>query len=135
MSLRVTLRTLLRSPGYAGVTIGTIALTIALAAAMNVGGRLREIGIRSAVGAHPRALVRMIVAQHLRATAIGVAVGLLASWWTTRSISRVLFKVDAHDARLWVIAAAALLVAAGVAAWIPARRAGRVSPMMVLKAE
>jgi putative ABC transport system permease protein len=104
--------------------------------ATGVARRVREIGIRAALGAQSRQLIWMIVLEHLRPLLAGVGLGLLASWWSTRLLSAFLYQVDPHDPRVWFAAAVTLLLGATVAAWIPASRAaGAPNPMVVLRIE
>ena len=112
-----------------------LAVGIAGLVATGVARRVREIGIRSALGAQRQQLVRMVIVDHLRPLVAGVAFGLTASWWTTRLLSAYLYRIDAHEPSVWSTAAAALLAVAIGAAWIPARRASSVDPLVVLKAE
>ena len=112
-----------------------VAVGIAGLVAAGVARRGREIGIRAALGARRGQLVRMIVVEHLRPAVTGLALGLLGSWWAVRLVRAFLYKLDAHDPRIWVAATGPLLLVVLVAAWIPARRASSVDPMEVLRAE
>jgi len=112
-----------------------LAVGIGGLVATGVARRVREIGIRSALGARSGQLVGMVILDHLRPSLIGVAIGLVASWWTTRLLSAYLYEIDAHDPTVWAAAALTLLLVTVVAAWVPARRASAVDPMTVLKAE
>jgi putative ABC transport system permease protein len=103
--------------------------------ATGVARRLREIGIRAALGAPQRRLTGMIVQEHVRPVILGAMGGLLLSWWTTRLVSAFLYEVDAHDPRIWAASACVLVLLAAVAAWIPARRASAVDPVTVLRAD
>jgi putative ABC transport system permease protein len=77
----------------------------------------------------------MLVREHLRPVILGVAAGLLLSWWSTRLLSRFLYRVDPHEPLVWAGAAMILMLAAATAAWIPARRASAVDPVSVLRAD
>ena len=112
-----------------------LAVGIAGMAATGVAQRSREIGIRSALGAPARKLIAMIVFDHLRPAAVGVGLGLLLSFWTTRLLSSFVYRVDTHEPALWFAAVVGVLGVGTVAAWVPATRASRVDPMVVLKAE
>jgi predicted lysophospholipase L1 biosynthesis ABC-type transport system permease subunit len=101
--------------------------------ASGVARRVREIGIRGALGAQQRQLVIMIVLDYLRPVIAGVATGLLASWWTTRLVTHFLYEIDPHEPFVWIGSVAALMVIASVAAWLPATRAIAVSPTTVLR--
>jgi ABC-type antimicrobial peptide transport system permease subunit len=97
--------------------------------------RMREFGIRVALGAAPRQLFQLMLAQGLRATALGLTAGLIAAWWLTRLLERVLYGVRPHDAVTFIAVAAGLAVVALAAGFVPARRAARVDPLITLKAE
>ena len=101
--------------------------------ATNVGSRVREMGIRTALGAKPAQLIRLVIATQLRPVVIGLAIGLVASWWTSKLVRA--YRYDSHDMRVWAAATAILLCAAIIAAWLPARRASRVDPTIALRAE
>jgi putative ABC transport system permease protein len=121
----------------ASATAGLLLLAVGIAGlvATGVARRVREIGIRSALGAQRGQLVKMVILDHLRPALAGVAFGLLASWWATRLLSAYLYEIHAHEPAVWFVAALGLLIVAVVAAWIPARRASAVDAMAVLKAE
>jgi hypothetical protein len=119
--------------GGAGLLILLVGVTGVVAS--GVARRVREIGIRSALGAQQSALTGMIVLEHLRPVILGVAAGLLLSWWSTRLLSTFLYQIDPHEPSGWVGAAALLMFAAACAAWIPARRASAVDPVTVLRAD
>jgi predicted permease len=101
--------------------------------ASGVARRVREIGIRGALGAQQRQLVIMIVFDYLRPVIAGVATGLLASWWTTRVVTHLLYEIDPHEPFVWIGSVAALIVVTSLAAWLPATRASAVSPTIVLR--
>jgi putative ABC transport system permease protein len=127
-------RTLLFSvAGGAGLLL--LAVGVIGVVAGGVARRVREIGIRSALGAQQSALTMMIVLEHLRPVILGVAIGLLLSWWSTRLLSTFLYQIDPHEPSVWAGAAVLLLLAAASAAWIPARRASAVDPVGVLRAD
>ena len=96
--------------------------------------RTHEIGVRVALGASPRSVVRMVVGQALALAVIGVALGGIAAFWATRVLGNMLFAVGARDPIAYASAAVLLLVVALGAAWLPARRAARVDPMTALGA-
>jgi len=101
--------------------------------AFAVGERRREIGIRMALGAEARDVLRLVIAQGLRLALAGVVVGLLAAYGATRLIKSLLYGVSATDAPTFIVIALSLLVVALLACWIPARRATKVDPLQALR--
>jgi putative ABC transport system permease protein len=101
--------------------------------AYQVALRTREIGIRSALGAERRSIVAMVVGQGVRLAAIGVMTGLVVAASVARAIQNLLYETPALDFETYGLAALSVLVTAAGAAWVPARRAGGVSPMTVLR--
>jgi predicted permease len=101
--------------------------------ATNVSSRVRELGIRTALGAKPAQLIRLVVGAQIRRVVLGLALGLVCSWWTTKLVRA--YRYDAHDARVWAVATLIILAAAIIAAWLPARRASRVNAVVALRAE
>jgi putative ABC transport system permease protein len=97
--------------------------------------RRAEIGVRMALGAGPSRVVREIVADGLRLVALGIGIGLAAAFGLTRLMSSLLFGMAPTDPATFVGVALLLAAAALLACWIPARRASRVDPMVVLRAE
>jgi putative ABC transport system permease protein len=100
-----------------------------------VGQRTQEIGIRLALGADRRQVIRAMVIEGLRPVALGMIVGLLASLAAGRLMSQLLYGVGAADATTYVAVVVMLLAAAVVATWIPARRVLRLDPMMALRTD
>jgi putative ABC transport system permease protein len=97
--------------------------------------RTQEIGIRMALGAGRGHVLRMVVGEGLKIGAAGLVLGVAASLALTRLMSGLLFGVSERDPLTFVALPVALLAIAGVAAWMPARRALRVDPMIALRAE
>jgi putative ABC transport system permease protein len=100
-----------------------------------VAQQTREIGIRIALGATPRNVLRMVLSNMVRWTAAGAALGIMGAWLSTRFLESLLFEVRTHDPILLGSAVFVLLAVAFFAAWIPARRAMRVDPMIALRYE
>ncbi len=125
------------------VLIGTFgALALALAAiglygvmAYSVSQRTREIGVRIAMGAPRRTVLRLVVGEGTRLVAIGVALGLAVSLLIAGSLARLLYGVEPRDASVIVLASLILLVAGALASYLPALRATRVDPVVALRAE
>src|SRR5262249_11532888 len=101
--------------------------------AYSVAQRSREIGLRIALGATPRAVVRMVAGRGLGLTATGLATGVVAGWAATRAMSGVLYGVPATDVATFSVVVLLLGAVALIACTVPAARAARVDPMIVLR--
>jgi putative ABC transport system permease protein len=131
------------APRFRTLLLGVFAgLALILAAAgiygvmsYNVASRVREIGIRMALGAAASDVVTMVLEQTIRLTLMGVAIGLAASWGLSRFLSSVLFGVAPHDPGTLIAVSALLCGVALFASYIPARRAARVDPLIALRHE
>jgi putative ABC transport system permease protein len=97
--------------------------------------RLREIGVRLALGATRSHIRVLILGQGLRLLAVGLFIGVAAAIAFSRVLGSFLFEVKAIDPALYALVSIFLAVAAMLACWIPARRASRVDPIVTLKAE
>jgi predicted permease len=100
-----------------------------------VAERTREIGIRVALGAETRDVMRLVLGQGLALALAGVALGVAAALALTRLMKTFLFGVSATDPLTFVGVAALLTLVALLACWIPARRAAKVDPMVSLRCE
>jgi putative ABC transport system permease protein len=97
--------------------------------------RTHEIGIRVALGAQPRQIARLVIRQGMATTLLGLFLGVLAALALTRLMTAILFGVSPHDPVAFAAATALLAAVALAAAYLPARRAARVDPMVALRAE
>ena len=88
-----------------------------------------------ALGATPRSVSQLVLRNVAGWAAGGAVLGLVGAWYGARLLRSLLFGVKDHDPWLLVLAALILLGVAFVAAWIPARRAARVDPMVALRYE
>ncbi len=95
--------------------------------------RRSEIGIRLALGATPAAVVRGILSRTGALVVTGMVLGALASWWTARFVSSLLFGLAPHDPGTLAGAVLVLAAVSILAGWIPARRAARVDPAEALR--
>ena len=120
---------------FGGLALALAGVGLYGVIAHSVTARTREIGIRMALGADYREIVRMVVKQGLKLALIGAAVGLVAALGLTRLMSSLLYGVSATDPPAFIVASAALIAVALLASYIPARRATRVDPMIALRHE
>jgi predicted permease len=97
--------------------------------------RLREVGIRMAVGGSPRSVARLLVTDAMRGVAIGIAIGVPAAFVTARALSEYLFEVSPWNPVAYVLVGALLAIATLAASAWPAWSATRVDPVRVLRAE
>jgi len=100
-----------------------------------VSQRTREIGIRLALGATPRHILRLMMGQGMRLTLIGVAIGFVGAIAVTRLMRSLLFGVAPTDLMTFIVSAIVLIVVALLACFIPARRATKVDPLVALRYE
>ena len=120
--------------------LGFVALTLAAVGLYGVLGhavsrRRREIGVRLAIGAEPRAIRLLVLSRGLRVVGVGLAFGLAAALLVTRLVSSLLFQVSPTDPLTLAATSILLLLVAAVACDLPARRAARVDPVQALRQE
>jgi predicted permease len=121
--------------GFGALALLLAALGVYGVLGYNVARRVREIGVRMALGARRGEVLRLILAEALTLTAAGVALGLLGAAALPRVLGGQLYGLSATDPATLAAAALVLAAAALVAGWLPARRATRVDPVVVLKGE
>jgi predicted permease len=118
---------------FAALAVGLSSLGLYGLLAFAVAQRSREIGLRVALGATSRAVVSMIALRGVVLTGIGLAAGIAGAFAATRAMRSVLYGVAPTDAATFAAVAALIAVVATVASVIPAFRAARVDPMVVLR--
>ena len=129
------------APGRLAVLLSLLAGLALLLGAVGVYGmishfvtrRMREYGIRLALGLQPGRVVAQVLGRGLRLVALGSGIGIIAALLFTRLLSSLLYGVEATDASALAGAVLALLIAGALAAFVPARRASRTNPAFVLR--
>jgi hypothetical protein len=125
-----TLLTLLGALGLLLALVGVFGVT-----SYAVTRRTREIGVRMAFGARPRDVVITMVKDAALPIAAGIAVGFAGAWFLTNVIATFLYETTPHDPVTFTVVAIVLSISGTLAAWIPARRAARVDPVVALRAD
>jgi ABC-type antimicrobial peptide transport system permease subunit len=98
-----------------------------------VSARRTEIGVRMALGAQPAGIMRLVLHRVGVLIAAGLIVGLAGSWWSARFIAPLLFQMEPQDPMTFSVTAAVLVAVGLLAGWVPARRAARLDPAIVLR--
>ena len=120
---------------FAGTALILTGIGIYGVMAYSVAQRTNEIGIRIALGAAQSSIFRLVVGQAMGLVAISVVIGLAGAFVATRLLNSLLFGVGAWDPATFGLIVLLVSVVAFVAAWLPARRAARVDPIIALRSE
>jgi len=120
---------------FAGLALGLAIAGIFAVVSYSVSQRSREIGIRGALGATPRDMVRFVLAMAMRPVFLGACAGIAGGLATTRVLQSELFETQGTDPVVFAIVFVLLIGTAAAAASIPAWRAARIDPAEVLRAE
>ena len=127
-----------RTPVVLLAIFGGVALVLAAIGtygvlAFSLVQRVRELGIRQALGADRRSILALVLGQGLRTAGLGLLIGLAAAFALTRYLQTLLFGVRTHDPVVFAGVTLLLLMVAAAACYIPARRATRIDPMEALR--
>ena len=143
MSIEQARRDSLESPRLTASLLGVFALLALLIAATGIGGimalavgqRIRELGIRMALGAQPREILEMVVREGVGMALIGAAIGAAGALALTSLVKSMLFQVSPFDPATFAAVGIVLIGSAFAASYIPARRAASANPMDALRSE
>ncbi|MFL6514431.1 MAG: ABC transporter permease [Chthoniobacterales bacterium] len=127
--------TMLLLTSFAGIALVLAAIGLFGVMSYSVVQRGREIGVRMALGARRIDIFGLIVREGMGLTALGLAIGIIASAGMTRLISNLLFGISATDLSTFAVVSALLAFVAFIACWWPAHRASKVDPIVALRAE
>jgi predicted permease len=121
--------------GFAALALVIASLGVYSVMAHLVAYRTSEIGIRMALGASPRVVMRMVLGHGRRLTLLGIALGVAGAFLAARLMQQALFEVSPADPIIYLVVALVLLLVAELASWLPARRATRIDPVIALRSE
>jgi putative ABC transport system permease protein len=120
---------------FAAIAFTLAAIGIYGVVAYGVTQRRHEMGVRIALGAQRRDVVRLVIVRALRPVAVGIVFGLVAAVAATRVVQGLLYGTSPHDPATYAATAALLVAIAAIAAYAPSRRAARADPVSALRAE
>jgi putative ABC transport system permease protein len=120
---------------FAGAALLLAAVGVYGVLSYSVSSRMREIGVRLALGADARRVIRLVLGEGVRLAAAGAVAGLIATIVAARFVRGLVVDVSPTDPRILAASAVVMLAVAALAAFLPARRASAVDPMVVLRQE
>jgi putative ABC transport system permease protein len=120
---------------FAGVALTLAGVGIYGVMAYLVAQRTREMGVRMALGAKPRDVLRLVMGRALLLAALGAAIGAAVAFVATRYMTALLFRTEPGDPAIFALVILVLLAAAALASYLPGRSATKVDPLIALRAE
>jgi ABC-type antimicrobial peptide transport system permease subunit len=121
--------------GFGGLALLLAAVGIYSVLAYSVRQRVREIGVRMALGAQMHDVLRLVIVQAMKPTVLGLIIGVCASLALARVLASLVFGISTRDAMTYISVSALLGAVALLASLVPAWRATRVDPMRTLREE
>ena len=119
--------------GFAAIAVLLAAIGLYGVVSYGVSQRTREVGVRVALGAQPRDVLRLVLSGGMTLVGVGIVIGLLAAVLATRALDALVFGVSPRDLGTFSVATALLVAVAAMAHWIPVRKALRVDPAVALR--
>jgi ABC-type antimicrobial peptide transport system permease subunit len=120
---------------FAGLALVIASAGIGGIMALMVSQRVREIGIRIALGARPEKILQMVIGRGLFLASLGIAIGVAGAALMTSLVKSLLFEIPPTDALTFAAVGLTLLAAAVISSYLPARRAAAIDPNEALRAE
>jgi putative ABC transport system permease protein len=120
---------------FGGLALVLAAVGLYSVIAYNVAQRTQELGVRMALGAQQMNVARLILAEGLKLTIVGVAIGAMIAWAAGKQVGPLLYQVSPRDPAVFGLVVSVLLVTAVAACLLPARRAARVDPSVALRSD
>lgn len=118
---------------FSGTALFLAAIGIYGVMSYSVAQRTQEIGVRMALGAQPRDVIRLVLRQGLVLVAAGLAAGFIGSWMIAHLLEAYLYQIRAHDPPTFALVPLMLAGVAVLACWLPSRRATRIQPIVALR--